>query len=166
MVRNYDGSDPAQLPHVLRPDLQALGTRRWQDPSTWRPQVVVIGLGINDFSTALNAGEQWATSTPGRRLPDRVPGVPRQTAGQYGPGTHIVLTYPDLSYTTTAFADSIKQIVQERNTPGDTRVYALVLRQQRPGAGPARLRLAPVAARPPDPRRLLNNLIATLPLTW
>jgi hypothetical protein len=27
----------------------------------WRPQIIVISLGTNDFSTPLNAGEKWTT---------------------------------------------------------------------------------------------------------
>jgi hypothetical protein len=29
--------------------------------ATWHPQIIVIALGTNDFSTPLNAGEKWAT---------------------------------------------------------------------------------------------------------
>jgi hypothetical protein len=88
--------------------------------------VVVIGLGINDFSTALNAGERWATidalaadyRTAYLALIDKL-------RTRYGSGTHIVLTYPDLSYQTTAFAASVQQIVETRRAGGDTRVSSL-----------------------------------------
>jgi hypothetical protein len=99
---------------------------RWQVPTTWRPQVVVIGLGTNDFSTALTSGEKWTTvdalaadyRTAYQAFLDRL-------RTRYGTGTYIVLTYPDLSYMTTAFADSVKQIVKARNDAGDTRVSSL-----------------------------------------
>jgi hypothetical protein len=88
--------------------------------------VVVIGLGINDFSTALNAGEKWATiDALAADYRSAYLGFIDKLRTRYGAGTFIVLTYPDLSYQTTAFADSIKQIVKTRNDAGDTRVSAL-----------------------------------------
>jgi hypothetical protein len=44
---------------------------------------------------------------------------------RYGANTYLVLTYPDLSYQTTAFATSIQSIVATRNNAGDSRVKAL-----------------------------------------
>lgn len=59
VVRNYNGSKgdtiPETYPYVLFDKQQ-----KYVDPK-WQPQVVVIGLGTNDFSTALNAGEPWKT---------------------------------------------------------------------------------------------------------
>ncbi len=60
VVRNYNGTSPGQsLPAIYDraiPDDPAhrLGA------DGWRPQVVVINLGTNDFSTPLNPGEPWA----------------------------------------------------------------------------------------------------------
>jgi len=34
----------------------------WWNPDTWHLQLVVVCPGINDFSTALNSGEQWPTT--------------------------------------------------------------------------------------------------------
>ncbi|MES3023524.1 MAG: GDSL-type esterase/lipase family protein [Pseudomonadota bacterium] len=59
VVRNFDGfaGDPLPLayPYVLF-DKATLDTA-----PAWRPQWIVISLGTNDFSTALHAGEKWAT---------------------------------------------------------------------------------------------------------
>jgi lysophospholipase L1-like esterase len=60
LVRNYAGEAPDfPLPAVYP---RALPSRpgEWHDPS-WQPQVIVIGLYTNDFSTPLKPGEQWAT---------------------------------------------------------------------------------------------------------
>lgn len=62
IVRNYAGNVPdLSLPLVyprLRPDnavqIEAADPR-------WRPQLVVINLGTNDFSTPLRRGERWPT---------------------------------------------------------------------------------------------------------
>jgi lysophospholipase L1-like esterase len=59
IVRNYDGSPgdplPVAYPFVLL-DHSAL-----YDDAAWQPQIIVIALGTNDFSTPLKAGEKWKT---------------------------------------------------------------------------------------------------------
>jgi lysophospholipase L1-like esterase len=59
IVRNYNGSPgdplPVAYPYVLY-DKQDLYT-----DSSWSPQIVVLALGTNDFSTKLNPGEKWKT---------------------------------------------------------------------------------------------------------
>jgi lysophospholipase L1-like esterase len=57
IVRNYDGFKadtlPQAYPYVLFDKQQKVS-----DPA-WKPQVIVIALGTNDFSTPLHAGERW-----------------------------------------------------------------------------------------------------------
>lgn len=60
IVRNYNGGSggeslPGLYPRLL-PD-QATPVER--SAAGWRPQVIVVNLGTNDFSTPLNAGEPW-----------------------------------------------------------------------------------------------------------
>ena len=61
IVRNYSGHSPElSLPTIyprLKPDTADAAS---QDDSAWKPQVIVINLGTNDFSTPLNSGERWA----------------------------------------------------------------------------------------------------------
>ena len=60
VVRNYGGAAPGEPLPVLFPRLipgQA-EPRVADDP--WKPDIVVIGLGTNDFSTPLHPGEAWA----------------------------------------------------------------------------------------------------------
>ncbi|MFC5826527.1 cellulose binding domain-containing protein [Nonomuraea insulae] len=126
VVRNYNGGNAGtDFRTYYDRTLQAVDAAVWQRPSSWKPQVVVVGLGINDFSTALNPGEPWADAAAlaaGYR--DAYLGFLDKLRGRYGSDTHIVLTYPTLS-NTTAMADSVQQIVQRRNSQGDTRVKAL-----------------------------------------
>lgn len=61
IVRNYaGGSRELSLPALyarLKPDAaEALDG----EPGDWRPQVIVVNLGTNDFSTPLGADERWA----------------------------------------------------------------------------------------------------------
>jgi lysophospholipase L1-like esterase len=62
MVRNYAGGVPdSSLPAIyprLKPDDRAhIETAS----SAWQPQLIVINLGTNDFSTPLKPGERWAS---------------------------------------------------------------------------------------------------------
>ena len=59
IVRNYNGSPGDTLPTAYP---FALFDKQTQDTDpAWRPQLVVISLGTNDFSTPLNPGEKWST---------------------------------------------------------------------------------------------------------
>lgn len=61
VVRNYGGKDPdlslpALYPRLKPDDAVAAAT----GDEAWRPQIIVVNLGTNDFSTPLGAGEAWA----------------------------------------------------------------------------------------------------------
>ncbi len=61
VVRNYNGLAPGEPLPVLLPRIipgQAEPRVAADDP--WMPDIVVIGLGTNDFSTPLHPGEAWA----------------------------------------------------------------------------------------------------------
>lgn len=59
VVRNYNGfaadTLPAAYPYIL------FNKADRDNASNWRPQLIVIALGTNDFSTPLNPGEKWQT---------------------------------------------------------------------------------------------------------
>jgi lysophospholipase L1-like esterase len=59
IVRNYDGSAGDPLP-VAYPFVLLDHSAVYED-ATWQPQIIVIALGTNDFSTSLKAGEKWKT---------------------------------------------------------------------------------------------------------
>jgi lysophospholipase L1-like esterase len=61
IVRNYSGgvpelSLPALYPRLIPGEATPVEAA---DPD-WRPQLIVVNLGTNDFSTPLGAGERWA----------------------------------------------------------------------------------------------------------
>lgn len=58
VVRNYNGGDGDTLPEAY-PYVLLNRDTRYSD-ADWSPQVIVIALGTNDFSTELNADEPWA----------------------------------------------------------------------------------------------------------
>lgn len=64
VVRNYNGVQadtlPQAYPYVLFDSVLFDKKQEYKDPA-WKPQVLVIALGTNDFSTPLNPGERWKT---------------------------------------------------------------------------------------------------------
>ena len=59
VVRNYGGFAADTLP-MAYPFVLFDKAQLYSDPG-WRPQLIVIALGTNDFSTPLKPGEKWAT---------------------------------------------------------------------------------------------------------
>ena len=61
IVRNYDGSTPSlTMPRLYWHTLPQMDAPLDANPSDWRPQVIVVNLGTNDFSTPLHKGERWS----------------------------------------------------------------------------------------------------------
>ena len=59
IVRNYNGIRPENS--LIKLYNYTLNDTSVEYKGDWDPQVIVIGLGTNDFSTPLNAGERWKT---------------------------------------------------------------------------------------------------------
>ncbi|GGD00343.1 lipase [Aquisalinus flavus] len=59
IVRNYDGFPGNTLPEAYPYAL--LNDQTPYQPTGWDPEIVVISLGTNDFSTALKPEERWET---------------------------------------------------------------------------------------------------------
>lgn len=59
VVRNYNGAMPGQTFPSLYP--YALNDKGVLYQGDWSPDIIVIGLGGNDFATPLNPGERWET---------------------------------------------------------------------------------------------------------
>ncbi len=62
MVRNYDGNARGQSLPAIYPRAIPGAVAPVVNDADWRPDVIVINLGINDFSTALRAGEPWTNA--------------------------------------------------------------------------------------------------------
>ncbi len=61
VVRNYNGIAPGEpLPALFPRVIPGQDQPRVAPNDPWKPEVVVIGLGTNDFSTPLHPGEAWA----------------------------------------------------------------------------------------------------------
>jgi lysophospholipase L1-like esterase len=118
MVRNYNGGEPgtSYRTYYDRALLNVDGDV-WQNPGTWRPQLIVVGLGTNDFSTALRPGEQWPDQQSlVNAYKSAYQGFLDKLRARYGSGTTILVSVPEAS---GVFADAARQVVQDR---GDNRV--------------------------------------------
>lgn len=118
MVRNYNGGEPGTSYRTYYDRaLLAVDGDVWRQRS-WRPQVVVIGLGINDFSTAINPGEPWTPETLQAAYRTAYHGFLDKIRAKYGPRTFIVVSATYMS-NTPVLAELTNQIVEER---GDSRI--------------------------------------------
>jgi lysophospholipase L1-like esterase len=59
IVRNFNGFAADTLPEAY--PFALFDKSRRADDAAWQPQAIAISLGTNDFATALNPGERWAT---------------------------------------------------------------------------------------------------------
>jgi lysophospholipase L1-like esterase len=164
MVRNYNGSRP-EVNYRTYYDRALLNVDGdvWKNPGTWRPQLVVVGLGINDFSTAINPGEQWTPDTLLAAYRAAYHAFIDKLRVQYGPKTMIVVSATYV-YNTTVYAEAAQQIVQESNSRGDNRVrYWYYSNSDLDNLGcdwhPSLHDHQVIAGH-------LNDFIATLPLRW
>jgi len=117
MVRNYNGGDPGtDFRTYYDRTLQNVSGDVWHNPATWRPQLVVVALGTNDFSTALHSGEPWTADSLVAAYKSAYQGFLDKLRAQYGTGTIIVVGATNL------FAAQAQQVVTDRNARGDSLV--------------------------------------------
>jgi lysophospholipase L1-like esterase len=122
VVRNYNGGEPGTSYRTYYDRaLLSVDGDVWAKPAAWHPQVVVIGLGVNDFSTAINPGEPWTPDSLVAAYREAYQGFIDKIRARYGSRTYIVVSATHMS-NTTVFAEVTRQIVQERNDRGDSRV--------------------------------------------
>jgi lysophospholipase L1-like esterase len=164
MVRNYNGTDPGtDYRTYYERALLAVDGDVWRVPRWWRPQLVVVGLGINDFSTPINAGEPWTPETLAAAYRTAYQGFIDTLRARYGNHAVIVVgaTYV---YGTTALADAAQRVVAERNARGDDRVRYWYYGNE--GLDYGGCHWHPSGA---DHRVIADRLlefVATLPLRW
>ncbi|CAM5652945.1 Acetylxylan esterase / glucomannan deacetylase [Streptomyces alboniger] len=165
MVRNYNGSSPeADFRTYYDRALLSVDGDVWRRPAGWRPQVVVIGLGLNDFSTPLNPGERWATQDElVAAYETAYHGFLDKLRARYGLRTFIVVSATHL-WNTTAFADATLRIVQQRNRRGDSRVRHWYYDD--PGLDHLGCDWHPSLSDHRIISGLLDDHLATLPLRW
>ncbi len=121
IVRNYNGfaGDPVPVayPYVL------LNHDTLYQDATWQPQIIVIALGTNDFSTPLNAGEKWTTR-------DQLHADYEATYGKFlkdlrarNPKAYFILWATDMA--NGEIATEERKVVDQFKASGDNRITFL-----------------------------------------
>jgi len=125
MVRNYDGKEHAKY-HMPMLYPRAI----FDDPTPaieadWHPQVIVIGIGSNDFSTPLHAGEPWAT-------PDALAADYQKTYGAFvqriraaNPQARIIISWH--TGDDDAYAANAQKLFESLKASGMTNIDSLVI---------------------------------------
>ncbi|MBP2703956.1 hypothetical protein JOL79_09060 [Microbispora sp. RL4-1S] len=164
MVRNYNGIEPG-TDYRTYYDRALIGVPGdvWRNPGTWHPQLIVIGLGINDFSTAINPGESWTPESLVAAYKTAYQGFIDKLRARYGKRAIIVVSATYMS-NTTAFSDAARQIVQDRNRRGDDRVRYWYYDNSELDYGGCDWH--PSAHDHQIISKRLDDFIATLPLRW
>lgn len=164
MVRNYDGSDPG-VDYRTFYDRALLSVEGdvWRKPRGWHPQLVVVGLGTNDFSTDVKPGEPWTAESLVEAYRAAYHGFLDKLRARYGRDTVIVLTASHMGDKTT-FIDSIRQIVAERAAAGDRRMAYLYYGES--GMDLMGCHWHPSAKDHEYLADRLGALVATLPVRW
>ncbi|AKN75422.1 acetyl xylan esterase [Streptomyces sp. PBH53] len=114
MVRNYNGGSPDVTYRTFydRALLNVPGDV-WQNPGTWRPRLVVVNLGTNDFSTPVRPDEPWTPDSLAAAYRTAYRDFLRKLRTRYGTGTTLV------AVGTGQFAAHVQQVVKARNDAGD-----------------------------------------------
>jgi lysophospholipase L1-like esterase len=121
MVRNYSGGEPGTSYRTYADRaLLAVAGDVWDRPADWQPDAVVIGLGINDFSTPVGSGEQWTTESLRTAYVQAYTGFLDKLRARYGSQTYLVVS--STSYAGQDFPTLAKQVVAQQNAAGDQRV--------------------------------------------
>ncbi|MET7340104.1 GDSL-type esterase/lipase family protein [Streptomyces sp. NPDC005547] len=94
----------------------------WQSPGTWRPRIVVVNLGSNDFSD-LTPGEPWTPDGLAAAFRSAYDEFLRKLRTRHGPGTSLVAVGFDRN------AEHVRKVVEARNAAGDSGVHYWFLDQ-------------------------------------
>ncbi|HEX3028094.1 MAG TPA: SGNH/GDSL hydrolase family protein [Clostridia bacterium] len=115
VVQNYGGDKAGDLMPVIYPQVLSYNKTLTWDTSKWIPQVVVINLGTNDFSTS--APDTTAFTTAYEKFVNRI-------RGQY-PNAHIYCAVgPMLSWDQLKNCKNcITTVVNNKNSAGDQKVH-------------------------------------------
>jgi hypothetical protein len=122
MVRNWNGG----LAHV---DYRTFADRArlavdgdvWAAPADWKPQLLVIELGGNDFSTPVRDDERWTAASLRAAYKAAYHGFVAKLRARVGPRPMILVVTARLSTTPDLPAVS-REIVDEQKARGETRI--------------------------------------------
>ncbi|SMC20904.1 GDSL-like Lipase/Acylhydrolase family protein [Andreprevotia lacus DSM 23236] len=120
MNRNWDGNLPDRNYRTFYPRLLQNDAASKAAVPGWKPQVVVIGLGTNDFSAAIKGSEKWTRDSLTAAYKTGFKELVASVRQRYGDAQIIATAHylwPD-----DALRPLIKQLVDEARAAGDSRI--------------------------------------------
>ena len=121
LVRNFDGVLPGITVTAMYPNTLMDGIP--YTDKAWRPQLVVIALGTNDFATPVHAGEKWSDDSALKADYEATYTAFIQQLRVKYPQAFFLL----LSYDTGTVQAEVAKVVDRLKAAGETRVDALPL---------------------------------------
>ncbi|XZG69028.1 glycosyl hydrolase family 18 protein [Chitinibacteraceae bacterium HSL-7] len=128
LVRNYAGNlYPTNYRTYADRALQSIEGSVWQNDGSWKPQVVFIGLGINDFNTPVKAGEAWTQETHRAEYKAAYGEMIAKLRARYGKDALIVAAKMRVwreDGQQELFPSAIDEIVADAQAGGDKRIVS------------------------------------------
>jgi lysophospholipase L1-like esterase len=115
IVRNYDGFSGFTIPEVYASTF--FDTKVPLSDSRWKPQIIWIDLGSNDFATPLHPTEKWKTPSDLHNDFQKTYVAFVQQLRAQNPQAHLIL-----SASTKDIENEIKGVIAKLNTLGETRI--------------------------------------------
>ncbi len=123
VVRNWNGGMRAlDFRTVYDRVLREQPGSTWVVPPEWRPRLVVIALGQNDFSTPIQPGEPWTDVSLRSAFKAAYRELIETVRSRYGADTTVVLGSMSLPHL-AALRPAVQEIVAEENAAGHARVH-------------------------------------------
>jgi len=123
MVRNWNGNLPGENFRTYYPRLLQNDPLSNVENTNWHPQLVVIGLGINDFSTPLHEGEPWTREALAAQFKDGYRALLADLRDRYG-DTDIVATTVRIGPEDQQGA-LVQELVDTARAEGDQHIHYL-----------------------------------------
>ncbi len=121
MNRNWNGNLPGENFRTYYPRLLQNDAQLPANVPGWQPQLFVIGLGINDFSTPLHDGEPWTRESLAQQFKDSYRELLAELRRHNG-DADIILTAVKLGPDGQQ-APLVRQVVETAHADGDMRVH-------------------------------------------
>ncbi len=118
IVRNYDGFTADQLP--LAYPYTLFDHSATADGALWQPQVIVIALGTNDFTTPLRDAERWKTRAELHADYQATYVKFVQSLRAHNPKAYFVLWSTDMAG--GEIADQVRKVAEQLKAGGERRL--------------------------------------------
>ncbi len=123
IVRNYNGFAGDPVP-VAYPFVLLDHNTVYKDDS-WQPQVIVIALGTNDFTTALHDGEKWTTRDQLHADYEATYGAFLKGLRAHNPKAYFILWATDMAGGEIATEE--QKVVDSARAAGDSRITFIAM---------------------------------------